>query len=58
VDDWRTVHTKESATVGYAGHFADLETEAGKAGKVIFTLRWRMNDRWEGRNFEVLLEPV
>ena len=58
VDDWQTVRTKESATVGYAGHFADLETEPGKAGKVIFTLRWRMNDRWEGRNFEVLLEPV
>jgi glucoamylase len=58
VDDWHTVRTKESATVGYAGHFADLETEPGKAGKVIFTLRWRMNDHWEGRNFEVLLEPV
>ena len=58
VDDWKTVRTNESATVGYAGHFADLETEPGKAGKVIFTLRWTENDRWEGRNFEVLLEPV
>ncbi len=58
VDDWQTVHTKDSATVGYSGHFADLETEAGKAGMVIFTLRWRLNDRWEGRNFEVLLEPA
>ncbi len=46
----------ESRTVGYAGHFADLETEAGKAGKLVFTLRWRLNDRWEGRNFEVQLE--
>ncbi len=58
VDDWHTTHRTESRTVGYAGHFADLETEGSKAGKVIFTLRWRLNDRWEGRNFEVLLEPV
>ncbi len=57
VDDWQTVRTKDSTTVGYAGHFVDLETEAGKAGMVIFTVRWRLNDRWEGRNFEVLLEP-
>ena len=48
----------ESRRVGCAGHFADMETEARAAGKVIFTLKWRLNDRWEGRNFEVRLDPV
>ncbi len=55
-DDWQTQQKTESHTVGYAGHFADLPTEPGKAGNLIFTLRWQQ-DRWEGRNFEVHLEP-
>ena len=44
--------------MGCAGHFADMETEPGQAGRVIFTMKWRLNDRWEGRNFEVRLDPV
>jgi glucoamylase len=56
VDNWETTHRTESRTMGVAGHFADMETEPGKAGKVIFTVAWR--DYWEGRNFEVLLEPA
>jgi glucoamylase len=56
VDNWQTTHRTESRTMGVAGHFADMETGSGKAGKAIFTLAWR--DYWEGRNFEVLLEPA
>ncbi len=41
VDDWKTVRTKESRNVGCAGHFADMETEPGQAGRVIFTMKWR-----------------
>jgi glucoamylase len=58
VDDWETVHSKDSRHVGCAGNFADMESEAGQAGRVIFTMKWRSNDRWEGRNFEVHLDPV
>jgi glucoamylase len=58
VDDWKTVRNQESRHVGCAGHFADMETEPGQAGQVIFTMKWRLNDRWEGRNFEVRLDPV
>jgi glucoamylase len=58
VDDWQTVRNKESRHMGCAGHFADMETEPGQAGRVIFTMKWRLNDRWEGRNFEVRLDPV
>ncbi len=56
VDNWQTVQKTESRTMGYAGHFADMETVPGVAGKLIFALGWR--DHWEPRNFEVLLEPV
>ncbi len=58
VDDWKTVHNKDSRHVGCAGHFADMETEAGQAGRVIFTMKWRQDDRWEGRDFEVRLDAV
>jgi glucoamylase len=58
VDDWKTVRTKESRHVGCAGHFADMETEPGQAGRLIFTMKWRLNDRWEGRNFEVRLDSA
>ena len=55
VDDWKTVRHMESRHVGCAGHFADMETEPGQAGRVIFTMKWRLDNRWEGRNFEVRL---
>ncbi len=55
-DDWRTEQKTESHTVGYPGYFADLHTETGKAGRLIFTLHWQLDDRWEGRNFEVQLQ--
>jgi hypothetical protein len=58
VDDWKTVRSKDSRHVGCAGHFADMETEPGQAGRVIFTMKWRLNDGWEGRNFEVRLDSV
>jgi len=56
-DHWQTKRSTESRTVGYAGHFVDLQTEPGQSGEVIFTFRWHQNDRWEGRDFEVRLEP-
>ena len=58
LDDWKTVHTMDSHNLGCAGHFADMETEPGSAGRLIFTLKWPMEDRWEGRNFEVRLDPA
>jgi glucoamylase len=58
LDDWKTVRTQESRHLGCAGHFADMETEPGQSGRLIFTMKWRLNDRWEGRNFEVRLDPL
>jgi glucoamylase len=55
LDEWQTVHRMESRTVGYAGYFADIETQSTGDGRILFTLAWR--DHWEGRNFEVQLDP-
>ena len=56
LDDWTTVRTADSRHLGCAGHVADIETESGKPGRLIFTFKWRQSNRWEGRNFEVRLD--
>jgi hypothetical protein len=58
VDDWQTVYTEQSRSMGVAGHFVDVKTEPNQAGSVIFTMHWGQSDRWEGRNFEVRLDAV
>ena len=57
-DDGKTVSRKRAAIVGPAGHFADLRNRTGQGRPHLFTFEWRQDDRWEGRNFEVRLEPV
>jgi glucoamylase len=58
LDDWKTQQNMESHNLGCAGHFADIETRPGSPGRVIFTLKWGRDNRWEGRNFEVRLDPA
>jgi glucoamylase len=58
LDDWKTEHSTDSHNLGFAGHFADMETVPGAAGRLIFTMKWHSQDRWEGRNFEVRLDPA
>lgn len=57
-DDWHTVSTVESSTVGHAGSFADIPTTPEQTGKVSFTLFWPMENRWEGHNFDVEIEAA
>jgi glucoamylase len=55
-DNWATSVTLESHPVGYAGFFADVATVAGQAGRIVFTFYWPGQDKWLGRNFEVVVE--
>ena len=57
-DDWHTVSTVESSTVGHAGSFADIPTTPEQTRKVSFTLFWPMENRWEGHNFDVEIEAA
>ncbi len=60
-DNWATSHRVESKAVGYAGFFADADpdgqSENQPVERVVFTLYWPEGDRWEGRNYEVAVEP-
>ena len=57
-DGWATVETTDCRSLGYAGSFADLPTTEGAGGgKLSFTLFWTAERRWEGRNFEVEIQP-
>jgi glucoamylase len=57
LDNWVTVSAGESNTVGWAGSFADVPTAAEHTGQLSFTLFWPEENRWEGRNFDVQLQP-
>ncbi len=56
-DNWKTTNHLDSTQVGFAGSYADLPTSPEQRGALSFTLFWPDENRWEGRNFEVELEP-
>ncbi len=55
-DDWKTQQTMESKQLSHAGSYADIPTAKEQTGQLSFTLFWTGENRWEGRNFEVLIE--
>jgi glucoamylase len=56
IDEWKTQTMLESKPAGYAGFFADIPTVAGQPCKLVFTGYWPAEDRWLGRNYEVVVE--
>jgi glucoamylase len=54
-DDWRTMHTADSSSLGSAGFSADIVPGAGSE-VVQLTLFWPEQDRWLGHNVEVKIE--
>ncbi len=60
LDNWATVLTQDSRSVGYSGFFADIPTTASATGTITFTLSWPTDgqpERWLGRNIEVFIVP-
>lgn len=57
-DAWKNTNVTESATVGFAGSYADIPTAKEQTGTVSFTLFWVEENRWEGRNFDVEIEAA
>ena len=58
LDNWATTSTAESNTIGWAGSFTDLPTSAEHTGQLSFTLFWPEENRWEGQNFDVQMQPA
>jgi glucoamylase len=55
-DGWHTVQDAATRDVGLGVHLVDLPTASLPSGAAIdFTFRWLEVDRWEGRNFRVLV---
>jgi glucoamylase len=56
LDDWKTSMNVESTPVGYAGFYVDIPTVERQAGRILFTFYWPGQDKWLGRNVEVVVE--
>jgi glucoamylase len=56
-DNWRTVQTTQSGTMGSSGHFADIppqsEAESDTETQTAFTLRYTDSGQWLGYNVVV-----
>ena len=53
-DGWTAVGDVNSRDTGLGIHVADLDTAGLATGAaVLFTFYWPLDDRWEGRDFEV-----
>ncbi|GGH07140.1 glycoside hydrolase family 15 protein [Silvibacterium dinghuense] len=57
LDGWKTVTTLDSRPIGFPGTYVDIPTEAGRAARLTFTIFWTAENRWEGRNFDVDVQP-
>jgi glucoamylase len=57
IDGWQTTQDLSTRTPGFDIHVADLPTETLQPGaRVMFTFYWPGSGRWEGENFEVVVE--
>jgi len=55
IDNWATTHRTDSRPVNHSGWFADLATDAEKTGRLAFTMFWPEENRWLGRNYDVVI---
>ena len=57
-DDWKSTHRTDCTEIGTLGSYVDLQAPDGDNGSLCFTLYWPGEDRWFGRNWEVLVHPT
>lgn len=56
-NDWEQVNDIGSTPTGTGADFADITVPPGQRGPLCFTFFWTKTGNWEGRNFEVRIEP-
>ena len=57
IDDWKTSVDTNTRDTGLGVHTLDLPTASLPSGsKVMFTFYWPQENRWEGKDFSVLVE--
>ena len=57
-DNWATTNKCEAHIIGPPGAYADITTEPGQTGSIIFTMFWPEENRWLGRNYEVAIHEM
>lgn len=58
-DGWRTAHDTHTQESGIGVHFADLPGRQLNIGKeIVFTIFWKNEQRWEGTDFSVTVDPM
>jgi glucoamylase len=56
-DNWQTAHDSNSEESGWNMHHLDLPTESLPSRyEITFTFFWRTGARWEGRDYQVIVE--
>jgi glucoamylase len=57
VDGWQTDEYTPTRDSGLGTHFADLDTAGLEPGSsIVFRLYWPGDDRWEGSDYEIVVE--
>ena len=56
-DEWHTVLETASSLTPMGLAHADIEIAASETAPIRFTFRWREPDRWEGRDYLMVIEP-
>jgi glucoamylase len=54
-DNWATKNSRDAQFVGKPGAYADIQTPHDMVGSIVFTLFWPQENRWLGRNYEVVV---
>lgn len=55
-DQWQTTDDTDSTATQLGIHFVDLPTAKGQRAPLRFTFNWTVENRWEGRDYEVRVE--
>lgn len=54
-DNWHTTKEIETQTCGFNIHVADISIQNLSEGEIIFTFFWKGSNKWEGKNFSVMI---
>ncbi len=57
-DNWATKAELDAQSLGRVGCFADIPIAADQSSNIVFTLHWPAQDRWLGRNYEVVVHTI
>jgi glucoamylase len=55
-DEWKTIQDTKSTSTSLGIEFVDIPTTQDQQGSIKFTFLWTNSTKWEGRDYEVIIE--